>query len=95
MTGDVLDLARILGIFLDNAIEAALETEAPQLSFAMIKEASEVVFRISNSFLQSDIPLSRLGEAGVSTKGKNRGVGLYNARQMINHNENFYLDYPH
>ena len=92
VTGDVLDLARILGIFLDNAIEAALETEAPQLSFAMIKEASEVVFRISNSFLQSDIPLSRLGEAGVSTKGKNRGVGLYNARQMINHNENFYLD---
>ncbi len=28
---DIIDLARIVGIFLDNAIESALETEQPRL----------------------------------------------------------------
>ena len=33
---DTLDLCRVIGIFLDNAIEATLETDQPSIRFALI-----------------------------------------------------------
>ena len=39
---DTVDLARILGIFLDNAIEAALETEQPQI-FCRIRTVCQLL----------------------------------------------------
>lgn len=80
---NTLDLARIIGIFLDNAIEASLETTIPSINFAIIKPEKEVIFIISNSFLDKGIPYASLREPNVSTKGKNRGLGLYNAHEMI------------
>ena len=92
ITGDVIDLARILGIFLDNAIEAALETEQPELSFAGIKTEGEIAFRISNHFIDRHLALSNLDKPDISTKGAGRGLGLYNVSQMIARNKNMYLE---
>ena len=36
---DTIDLARILGIFLDNAIEAALETQQPKIGLNIIQNS--------------------------------------------------------
>ncbi|QJU14076.1 GHKL domain-containing protein [Blautia pseudococcoides] len=43
---DTVDLARILGVFLDNAIEATLETEVPSIQFAVINLDNEYTFII-------------------------------------------------
>lgn len=80
---DTLDLSRVIGIFLDNAIEAALETDAPSISFALIHLDTEYIFIISNSFLEKGIPYAPLAQPNVSSKGTNRGVGLYNAHEII------------
>ena len=39
---DTVDLARILGNFLDNAIEATLETEQPQIGLNIIQNKTGV-----------------------------------------------------
>lgn len=89
---DIIDLVRILGIFLDNAIEAALETEKPKLGFIIINDNSETVFFITNSFVDYHLQLSALSNAGFSTKGNNRGIGLHNVTQIISQHTNLFLD---
>lgn len=89
---DIVDLARILGIFLDNAIEAALETKDPSLSFIIIEDADETAFRIANSYIDKKIDLNRLSSPEVSTKGKYRGIGLYNVAQLLTRYPNLYLE---
>lgn len=80
---DTVDLSRILGIFLDNAIEATLETENPAIQFAIITLENEYIFIISNTFHDSGIPTATLRQPTISTKGPNRGIGLYNAREIV------------
>lgn len=89
---DTLDLTRIIGIFLDNAIEATLETDAPSIRFALINLDAEYIFIISNSFLEKGIPYATLSEPNVSTKGADRGLGLYNAHKIIAKYNSVFLD---
>lgn len=80
---DIVDLCRIIGIYLDNAIEAAQETDAPSIQFASINLENEYVFIVANTFLDRRIPYAMLKQPNVSTKGANRGIGLYNAHEII------------
>lgn len=92
MPMDTLDLARVIGIFLDNAIEAALETPAPFISFALVHLDTDYIFIISNSFLEKGVPYASLAQPNVSTKGANRGLGLYNAHEIIAKYNSVFLD---
>lgn len=89
---DTVDLSRILGIFLDNAIEAALETPEPKLQFAVVIRNKEIVFIVSNNFFNHNIPYAILKKNQNSTKGINRGLGLYNAHTIISQYTNVLLD---
>lgn len=80
---DMIDLARILGIFLDNATEATLETEQPKLQFAAIASENEKVFIIANTFTEKGIPIAALKEQGISTKGEDRGLGLFHVKEVV------------
>ena len=79
---DTVQLARIIGILLDNAIEAAIETEAAVLKAAIINTDEAIIFMVENSTLPITIPVSRLSERGVTTKGGHDGLGLYNVMQI-------------
>lgn len=89
---DTLDLCRVIGIFLDNAIEATLETDRPTIRFALINLDTEYIFIISNTFLEKGIPYATLSKPNVSTKGINRGIGLYNAHEIIAKYNHVFLD---
>ena len=78
-----VDLALVMGIFLDNAIEAAENTDEKLIRFAVITAPEYLRFLLQNSSLPPECPISRLTEWGVSTKGKHRGIGLYNARTIL------------
>lgn len=80
---DILDLSRILGIFLDNAIQAALETEQPSIRFALVNMDTELVFILSNTFLEKEKPYTALIKSNLSAKEANHGIGLYNVQQII------------
>lgn len=89
---DRIDLSRIIGNFLDNAIEAALETDHPSIRFALIHLDSQYIFIISNSFLDRGLSCASLAKPDVSTKGPNRGLGLYNVHKIIAEYSNIFLD---
>ena len=89
---DTVDLARILGIFLDNAIEATLETEQPQIGLNIIQNKTGVSVTISIRFLHSVLMLHKLKQKGFSTKIGHQGIGLGNAQKIISSYDNVLLE---
>lgn len=83
------DFARILGVFLDNAIEASAESEGKQLGIEAYAN-SEKEFRmiISNTY-NNEVNLEKMGRESFSTKGRGRGHGLLLVKQLMNHNQIF------
>ncbi len=89
---DTVDLARILGIFLDNAIEATLETEQPQIGLNIIQNKTGVSIIISNRFRDNGVMLHKLKQKGFSTKIGHQGIGLWNAQKIISSYDNVLLE---
>ncbi len=89
---DMIDLSRMIGNFLDNAIEAAIESASPSIRFALIHLDSQYIFIISNSFLDRGLSCASLAKPDVSTKGPNRGLGLYNVHKIIEKYNYIFLD---
>lgn len=85
---DTVDLARVLGIFLDNAIEAALETAQPRVGLNIIQNTETVAVIISNSMQDGDLALHKLKEQGFTTKEGHTGIGLANAQRIIGSYDN-------
>lgn len=80
---DRIDLSRIVGIFLDNAIEAVLETERPWIGFVMYQHDTSTSVLISNNFIDHGISYTDFNKPSISTKGNNRGIGLHNVTEII------------
>ena len=89
---DTVDLARILGIFLDNAMEATLETEQPQIGLNIIQNKTGVSIIISNRFENNGVMLHKLKQKGFSTKIGHQGIGLGNAQKIISSYDNVLLE---
>lgn len=80
---DNLTLCRILGILIDNAVEAAAESPEKLFRLAILRESSSVVFILANSTLPLQFPLSKLSEPGYSSKKGHSGLGLAIVRKML------------
>lgn len=89
---DTIDLARLLGIFLDNAIEAALETEQPRIGLNIIQNETGVSITINNRFRDEGLELHKLKQKGYSTKSGHQGIGLANAQNIIGPYDNVMLE---
>lgn len=83
------DLVRILGVFLDNAIEEAEKREDGKIILEIVKTELGIEFCIENNYAEEP-KLSALTEKGYSTKGEGRGNGLYWAKQVIERHEDMY-----
>lgn len=84
---DYLDLIRILGIFIDNAIEASVESEEKTLYVGLLVDDDTVIIRICNS-CNEVANFHRLADINVSSKSGSRGIGLYNANLLIKKHSN-------
>ena len=89
---DTVDLARILGIFLDNAIEATLETQQPQIGLNILQNTTGVSIIISNRFQDNGLALHKLKQKGFSTKTGHQGIGLSNVQKIISSYDNVLLE---
>lgn len=82
---DEMQLSRILGILLDNAIEAALEvTDNKKIEMNIIQIDKTTDIQISNTFNNIGTPIADFNKEGFSTKGTNRGLGLSSAHEIAN-----------
>ncbi|MGY3777234.1 sensor histidine kinase [Isobaculum melis] len=77
------DVIRCLGILLDNAIEAIqhYECDKRKITLALNQEADSLLLLVKNP-LEEKIDMQHIWQAGFSTKGKNRGLGLHNYKNI-------------
>ena len=85
-------VCQIIGILLDNAIEAAALAEERKIKIAIVKNTNSKAFIIKNAWKEQDIPLNRLFDLGFSTKGENRGTGLHTVRKYTDKIKGLHLE---
>jgi len=79
----LLDFLTIVSILCDNAIEASAEASQPRVSIAFIKNGAQETFIVENSIKEEGIDVSEIFSFGVSSKGEDRGVGLYTVMKIV------------
>ena len=89
---DSVTLSRCVGILLDNAIEAATESEEKQVRVAFVQFNNSISFVIWNSFVDEGHKVFKYFEKRFSTKGENRGLGLTTLKELIAKVTNVQLD---
>ena len=77
-----MDLNRCLGILLDNAIEAAGESENPVIDLVISSQEECLTIIVRNS-VNGKVELHKIWNRGYSTKGKNRGLGLSSYQAIL------------
>lgn len=84
------DISRILGILLDNAIEASLETEEKKIDVKFSSKNNIRYIVIENSYnSEKDIDTCKIFEKNFTTKKENgnKGIGLWNVQKILKKNE--------
>jgi len=83
---NTIDLCRVAGILLDNAIESCKDNKG-RIGFMAMVEGGSVCLIFSNT-VETPPNLSDIFKKGFSTKGENRGYGLYNLKIIIDRYSN-------
>ncbi len=86
---EMKQLSRLVGIYMDNAMEAALDTEKKNVALEIYKIKDTVNIVISNSANIDESKVKMIGKRGFTSKGKGHGRGTYLAKKMLLHNKKF------
>ena len=89
----IYEFARILGILLDNAIEASSESEEKiiNLDFRNDTKNSRQLIKIENTYKDKNVDTEKIFEKGVSGKANHSGIGLWEVRKIVKKNNNVNL----
>ena len=89
----IYEFARILGIFLDNAIEAGSECEEKiiNLTFRNDTKNNRQLIIVENTYKNKDVDTEKIFEKGVSGKENHTGLGLWEVRKIVKKNKNVNL----
>ena len=90
---NVYEFARILGILLDNAIDAASECKEKILNITFRNEDKNHrnIIQIENTYKDKSVDLNIIFNKGISGKEKHTGLGLWEIKQFLNKNNNINL----
>ena len=80
------ELCIVLGIYIDNAIEAAVIAPSKNVTFEIYEVNNNLNFVISNTY-DKLIPIKKMNKKGYSTKGNEHGKGLYFAQKILKSNK--------
>ena len=83
------DFGRILGVILDNAIEASEESEKKQIGIEAYTNLEKEFKMIITNTYKNKIDKNKIGKESFSTKGKNRGHGLLLVKHLTKKSEKF------
>lgn len=89
----IYEFSRILGILMDNAIEAASECTEKIINVYIRKDfnINRQLVIIENTYYLKDIDIERIYEKAYTTKKNNSGIGLWEVRQILKKNTNLNL----
>lgn len=86
----IYDFARILGILLDNAIEASSESDEKIINIIFRNDAknSRQLIIIENSYKDKNVDTEKIFEKGASGKENHTGLGLWEVRKILKKTNN-------
>lgn len=85
------ELCKIVGVFLDNAIQAVSELKKKEIDIYLKYENDELYIKVSNNY-SGIIELDKIDNSGYTTKGKGHGYGLSLVKGIIRENDCFKND---
>lgn len=89
---DFIDLNRILGNLIDNAIENCIEDGKQTIQIAIVKQENSLIFRVCNEIGERKINISQIFQKGYTTKSYGNGIGLYNVKMIVDKNTKMNLN---
>lgn len=92
----IYEFSRVLGILLDNAIEAASECDEKIIKITITKDSkrNRKLLIVENTYKNKNLDIKRIFEKGFSSKIHNTGLGLWEVKQILKKNNNLNL-YTH
>ena len=89
----IYEFTRMLGILLDNAIEAASECDKKVLNISFRNDAKNNVniIQIENTYLDKDVDIDHIFNKGITGKENHTGLGLWEVREILKKNNNINL----
>ncbi len=78
----VLKICKILGVFLDNAIEAVKDLNKKEISIEIYFMDNELCIDITNNF-KGSLDLDKINNKKYTTKGDGHGYGLTLVKQLL------------
>lgn len=89
----IYEFTRILGILLDNAIEASTVCDNKVINIIFNTQSANKMqyVLIENTYSEKDVDTEKIFEKGYSSKPKNTGLGLWEVRQILKKNTNLNL----
>ncbi len=91
LNSDIFQIVRILGILLDNAIEATKECSKKILNIEFKLENCIQSIKIENTYIDNNTNTEDLFKKGFSTKSGNKGLGLWKVNKIIKNNKKLKL----
>lgn len=89
---NIASLSRIIGILLDNAIEATEKAASKKINVIISKDDNDSTFiQIENSVRDKNIDIESIFEKGVSSKKIKSGIGLWEVKKLVNSAPNSHI----
>lgn len=89
----IFDGVRMLGILLDNALEAAAESQNKVIDIMIYQDDSQIEFLIKNTYEDASLALDQLQQKGHSTKAGHSGLGLNTVQEFKQKYTNLFVQY--
>ncbi len=89
----IYEFARILGILIDNAIDASSECDDKiiNLTFRDEPQNHRQIVIVENTYQDKDVDTEKIFEKGFSGKKNHTGLGLWEVRKIVKKNSNINL----
>ena len=89
----IYEFTRILGILMDNAIEAASECDEKIINVIIRRDTRKhmQLLIIENTYTNKEVDTEEIYKKGYTTKEGNTGLGLWEIRQILKKNNNLNL----
>lgn len=90
-TTDYKNITKILGVLLDNAIDASRKSKDKKINIVVVKNKKNIIFKIYNTY-KGKIDIEKVG-TGYTSKGKGHGYGLRLVKDIISEDSTYKINH--
>lgn len=88
---DLKQICIVLGIYIDNAMEAAIKSKKKNVTLEIYESNNQLTFVISNTY-EELVSINKMNFDGYTTKGEGHGRGLYYVNKLLAKSKKLYSE---